>query len=234
VGEPLKRSALTIFMLKYLRNVFLIALILLGSERIFAKEWRGIIPLRSTRADVVRLLGQCAEQREACVFSLAEEKVYILFSGGLQDAYQDCAKRLAAETVVFIHVQPKSKLRLEDLHLNRRQLTVFDSTAPLDRGSKGYRTMDGLVVDVFKGRVVQLEYIADPSDQYVCQSYYEQPELFIQTLMVHPPLTLAIDCPSYVVTSGTKLTLRAFAGVDSKRGPDWAVNAGKIISGQHT
>ena len=74
----------------------------------FAKEWRGLTPLRSTRADVVRLLNQCSEQKEACAFTLENEDVYILFSGGLADDYSECAKILPAETVMFIDVQPKA------------------------------------------------------------------------------------------------------------------------------
>ena len=41
-----------------------------------AKEWRGLTPLHSTRADVIRLLNQCSNQREACRFSLEGEKLF--------------------------------------------------------------------------------------------------------------------------------------------------------------
>ncbi|MCM3873817.1 MAG: hypothetical protein ND895_24275 [Pyrinomonadaceae bacterium] len=163
-----------------------------------------------------------------------QEDVYILFSGGLRDQYRECARSLPPETVMFIHVEPRAKLNLDDLRLDKRTLKVFDRSAPLERGHNGYETKNGLVIDTFRGRVFQLDYIADPSDRPLCPSYYEEPELFIQTLIVHPPLGVYIDCPAKAVTAGTNLVLRASAGVDAKRGPTWAVNAGKITSGQHT
>ena len=65
----------------YRRTALIVVFTLLAVQDCFAKEWRGIAPLRSTRADVVRLFNQCSDQAEACTFSLAQEEVYILFSG---------------------------------------------------------------------------------------------------------------------------------------------------------
>ena len=111
---------------------------------------------------------------------------------------------------------------------------MFNASAPLHPGHKGFVTRDGLVVDTYRGRVLQLVYVAHPDDVSLCPVYFEEPELFIQTLTVHPPLTLYIDCPTQAISSGTKLALRAMASVGSKRGPTWTVNAGKISGGQHT
>ena len=104
----------------YFRASLILGLVLFAVEGCFAKEWRGIAPLRSTRADVVRLLNQCSEQMEACAFNLAQEEVYILFSGGLGDGYNECAKRLSPETVIFIQVLPKSNLKLNDLYPDKK------------------------------------------------------------------------------------------------------------------
>jgi len=76
-------------------KLILIRIVLISTaETSYAKEWRGIVPLRSTRSDVVRLLNQCSDQMEACRFTLETENVHILFSGGLPAAYHECAKRL--------------------------------------------------------------------------------------------------------------------------------------------
>lgn len=53
------------------------ALFFLSCEHVLAKEWRGIIPLRSTRSDVIR-------GRHVCIH----------FSGGLGDEFGECRKRL--------------------------------------------------------------------------------------------------------------------------------------------
>lgn len=217
---------------RYLRSTLVIFSVLLGAQGGVAKEWRGIAPLRSTRADVVRLLNQCSEQKEACAFSLAQEKVYIFFSGGLRDDEDECARRLPPETVMFIQVWPKSEPRLKDLHLDKKTLQKLASAAPLSRGHKGFLAKDGLVIDTYRGRALQLVYIADPSDVPICPAFFETPELFIQTLMIHPPLYISIDCPSEA-TPG-KLVLRASVGLDLRRGPRWTVSSGRITAGQYT
>ena len=58
-----------------------------GVAEVFAKDWNGIVPLRSTRSDVIRLTNQCNEYREACQFYTENERVYY-FSGGLPTYYQ--------------------------------------------------------------------------------------------------------------------------------------------------
>jgi hypothetical protein len=218
---------------RYLGATVVTFSLLLAAQSCFAKEWRGIAPLRSTRADVVRLLNQCSEQKEACAFSLAQEEVYILFSGGLRDNEEECARRLPPETVMFIQVWPRPQPRLNDLHLDKKTLNTFGASALLDQSNKGFLAKEGLVIDTYRGRVLQLVYIADPSDVRLCPVIFEEPELFIQTLTVHPPLTISIDCP-FEAAQGDKVVLRSSVGLDLRRGPRWTVNAGRIIAGQHT
>lgn len=47
-----------------------------------AKEWRGIVPLHSTRADVARLFNTCFDREGGCTFRVGNEEVYIVFSSG--------------------------------------------------------------------------------------------------------------------------------------------------------
>jgi hypothetical protein len=171
---------------------------------------------------------------EACSFSLAQEEVYIFFSGGLRDSEEECAKRLPPETVMFIQVWPKSEPGINVLHLDKKRLKKLDAPALLDRSHKGFLAREGLVIDTYRGRVLQLVYIADPSDVHLCPVFLEEPALFIQTFNHHPPLTVSINCPTEAVTPGTKLVLRSSMGLDLRRGPRWTVNAGRIIAGQHT
>lgn len=217
----------------FIKSLCSIALLLFCVHESGAKEWRGITPLKSTRADVVRILNQCSEHREACVFRLDQGDVYILFSGGLEDEYSDCTRRLPPETVMFIQVEPRSKLKLSDLRLDKKQLRRFGPSPFLDRRGKDYETTDGLVISTYKGRVYQQVYIAAAPTDRLCLAYYEQPEIFIQTLSVHPPISLYVDRPEKI-TAGTHLVLQANASPHSRRGPTWTISAGKIVSGQHT
>lgn len=143
------------------KAALIVASVLFAAQGCFAKEWRGITPLRSTRADVIRLLNQCSQQVEACAFSSAKEEVYILFSGGLTAKEEDCARRLPPETVVFIQVWPKARPRLSDLHLDRKTLETFE-TSRLHWTHKGFLAKEGLVIDTSRGKVIQLVYIANP------------------------------------------------------------------------
>jgi hypothetical protein len=42
-----------------------------------AKEWRGVVPTRSSRQDVVRLFNQCKDATQPCEFKLGNELVQI-------------------------------------------------------------------------------------------------------------------------------------------------------------
>ena len=99
-----------------------ILLVAVASESSYAKEWRGLVPLRSTRTDVVRLMNQCSDQKEACRFTLEKENVYILFSGGLSTKYGECATRLPPETVMFIEVAHRVNLSSVIYILTRERL----------------------------------------------------------------------------------------------------------------
>jgi hypothetical protein len=89
------------------------------------------------------------------------------------------------------------------------------------------------VIDTSGDRVVQLAYIADPGDVQLCPRYFDEPELFIQTMLVHPPAYVSINCPATAV-AGTNVIVKGNTSVGAKRGLSWKVTAGKIISGQYT
>src|SRR5438874_13712118 len=103
------------------RLLLLMSVLLLTNSSLFAKAWHGIEPLQSTRSDVIRVLNQCSDQKEACVFTLANEDVYILFSGGLSDKYSDCTERMPPGTVMFIDIRPHSGAAFQDFQFAKRE-----------------------------------------------------------------------------------------------------------------
>jgi hypothetical protein len=209
-----------------------VSLLLLVATDSYAREWRGITPLKSTRADVVRLLNQCADQKEACRFTLEQEHVHILFSGGLQPEYGECAARLAPETVMFIEVEPRVTLKFSNLHLDKRKFETFNPSAPFKRGLKGYRSSDGLLIRASKEKILQLYYIADQADRHLCSSYYERPESFVEVIINHFAAS-SMDAPD-TVRAGERLEFSASANINDKRGYDWRLTLGRIMSGQYT
>lgn len=92
-------------------------LVMTASASAFAKEWRGIVPLLSNRADVERTLGRPAKQTAADIafFDLKSEKVRVVYSEG------QCVPGIAGEwnvprgTVLSIEVTPKKESSLKDV-----------------------------------------------------------------------------------------------------------------------
>jgi hypothetical protein len=95
----------------------LLALLLAASIHLHAKEWRGIVPLHSTRADVERLLGRPFMDRgDTVVYQYETERASIEYSRG------PCSIELSPwnvprDTVISIWVTPK-QLYFSDLKLD--------------------------------------------------------------------------------------------------------------------
>jgi hypothetical protein len=106
-----------------LRIVGSIALILALTLMAQAKEWRGITPLRSTRADVERVLGPTIDDPSnrnnyVDTYQTEEERVTVLYSDGpLCNGYLRRGYRVPKDTVVSIIVGatpfPFSDLKLD-------------------------------------------------------------------------------------------------------------------------
>lgn len=75
--------------------------LLIGSTGLTsAKDWRGIIPLHSTREDVIRLLGPSPDANQIrSKYFLENEDVYIVFASS-EDYFDKCVKQLPAGTVL--------------------------------------------------------------------------------------------------------------------------------------
>lgn len=218
----------------FLKTSLSMLLLLVASEYSFAKEWRGITPLRSTRADVVRLFNQCSDQREACAFMLGNDRVYILFSGGLTDDHGECARRLPSETVMFIDVELKARPKIKSLMLDRKKFRTFNPAEPYKMDLKGYwNEADGLLINTLRGEVIQIDYLAASSDTSRCLSFYEEPESFIKLDPVHVALVI-VDSSVKSARAGERVIFSANANMSAKRGYFWTVNVGSIISGQWT
>jgi hypothetical protein len=161
-----------------------------------AKDWRGIIPLHSTREDVEKLLGPAHPppsdgswfytlHEGRSIYHLDEGEVYIVFTNGKDPKWVDCSGRVPSGTVLSIQVTLKKELTLRDLHLDEGSLKKFDPSSPPGIGYEGYIDDEGgIVVRTFKGKVDQINYIAAKTDRHLCPTSYEEPEQSIR-LLVH-------------------------------------------------
>jgi hypothetical protein len=219
-----------------MRNIFkllscVVALLALAGVS-QAKAWRGIVPLHSTREDVVRLLGQCSDPHPGCGFSIVTEDVRIVFSSNHEYA-PDCEKRLPPGVVLQIEITPKTDVRLSDLYADPGKLKeTVGYTRP---GSAYVDEEEGVVYHASDGKVVQMVYIAARKDRPLCPGYYEDPARFVTNVIEDPPV-IEVDCPE-TVEAGEWVTLTAnVIGADPNVTPafSWKLTAGKIVSGQGT
>jgi hypothetical protein len=87
-----------------------------------AKSWRGIVPLKSTRADVERLLGK---PNSLGRYQFADERAYIFYreyscNGAYLPLQEDnCECFVSKDTVTSIHVELEVVRRFSSLHLDK-------------------------------------------------------------------------------------------------------------------
>lgn len=103
-------------------RIFLaVTLLLLCAFSTRAKEWRGIIPLHSTRADVERLLGPPTMDRgDTVVYENENERASIEYSKGGPCNSNANIWNIPANTVVSIWVTPR-QMYLGDLKLDLKR-----------------------------------------------------------------------------------------------------------------
>ena len=83
-----------------------------------AKGWRGLAPLRSTRADVERLLGRPESEPESgSVYVTAGERVSVSYSR----RPCDYGWQVPPDTVISFFVYPKQPPKLADLKLDEKK-----------------------------------------------------------------------------------------------------------------
>jgi hypothetical protein len=130
--------------LKNAARLLACAVVLLAGAPAQAKEWRRIVPLRTTRAQVERRLGRPRRG----VYDLGAERAFIYFSG------ERCAGGegwdVPRDTVVRISVTPKTKVRLSELRLDMHR---FERTTDSEVTSHALYTdkAAGVTYEVFEG-----------------------------------------------------------------------------------
>jgi hypothetical protein len=121
-------TGITMKTLLYFAAIFLPLLAV--SPTVLAKEWRGIVPLRSNRGDVERLLGPAREcQHNVCTYRMKEEAVVtVSYSDGpLCDGSCQGGWLVPRDTVVQVQVwevydPEKGGTTLSDLKVDKSRL----------------------------------------------------------------------------------------------------------------
>ena len=199
-----------------------------------AKEWRGIIPLHSNRADVVRRFSQCVNTEDSCSIRIGNEDAYIVFAGAAMNGKYECVRRLPSDTVLHVEVELHAPRKMSELGISKRNFVSFAPSAAPDNVYHGYVDRhEGLIIETHKGRVKRLYYIAAETDVPVCQGYYEKPEAFLKypIVLCCPPISMT--CPS-VSLEGDHLVFSAVTLLLRRATYKWHISDGRIIDGQGT
>jgi hypothetical protein len=211
-----------------IRPITFIFFVIVGSANTsVAKGWREIVPLHSTRQDVVRAFGHCNDSVPSCEFNYANEFVHIEFAG---DSQKRCNGAVQPETVLLVEVFPKNAVSLKKLGLKRRDFRAVK----LDRDTEAYvDEVNGLVLKIREGRVLQLDHIASDKDKSICPAYYDRPEEFAQDIFLSHVPVINVSCPSSV-RAGGPLTFVADLAGEPRISFLWRLSVGKIMNGQGT
>lgn len=218
-------------MKQLLRVSLLLLAFAAGPTTLSAKPWRDIVPLHSTRADVARLFNECLDPNGGCSFTRGNEQVLMIFSGG--SGFKECPEKLRSDTVLLIEVKLIKPIKFSNLRIDKQALKRFDPAYPKNIGYLGYiDEIRGLVIQTYKGDVLQFDYIAAKRDVKLCPSYYESPHSFVQVLIEGCCPFLVLKCPPKPQAGET---IKVSASYDDDEAElEWAVTGGKIVSGQGT
>jgi hypothetical protein len=211
----------------------LIGAFIVTSQSISAAEWRGIVPLHSSRADIVRLFNVCGDNKKRCFFSLEDQNVQIVFSGW-QGVFGGCPRSVPKDTVLLVRVRFNKPMPMKELKINLKTFRAFDPSYPSGIGYRAYiDEKSGLLIKAYKGQVVEFDYIGSREDQAFCPRFYESPRDFVGVLQRHYPPTIIIACPSDGLRAGSRVTFLASTTEDYDS-LLWTVTEGTIVSGQGT
>jgi hypothetical protein len=215
-------------MLRPITNLtFLFCIIFSSGSVSVAKDWRGIDPLHSTRQDVIRSFGHCNDSDPSCEFTYQREFVHIEFADSSQ---RRCDSTIRPDTVLLVEIFPTQPVSLKKLGLNGRDFRVVK----LDRNTEAYvDEVNGLVLKLRAGKVLQIDHIASARDKPMCPTYYDSPEEFAREIFLSHVPVINVSCPSSI-RAGDLLTFSAELAGQPRISFIWRLNVGKIRSGQGT
>lgn len=174
-GQVMKNTQIFLLILSTLFNL---------ATPTVAKDWRGIMPLHSTREDVARLLGESDRVNDSGArYDLEKEEVAFVFASD-EPFFADCVKTLPVGTILLVKVRPKNEIKVRDLQMDGKKFKRFDPSDPPNLGYMAYMNLEaGIIVRALDGIVDEINYIASSKDRYLCADYYKNPEKFVQILV---------------------------------------------------
>lgn len=128
------------------------------------KEWHGIVPLHSTRADVERLLGPSKQSVKEYVSTHETEREVVLIEYSTGDPCSGGVNQwqVPRGTVLSIRVAPRTQLRFADLQLDMSNYKVTDG-GHVPNYTYYTNDKEGIQMEVTQDLVTSISYF--PSDK---------------------------------------------------------------------
>lgn len=128
-----------------------------------SNEWRGIVPLHSTRADVERLLGSSGDPCR-CIYKTENEVVYVEYASAPCKGYQH-GLNAPTDNVLLITVSSKTEQRFSDLRIDEsKYVKTYDDTFTAYYTNKE----EGLRYEVSESGIVNsVSYLPSAQDRYL-------------------------------------------------------------------
>ena len=214
-----------------LRVFLLVSAVVLTIQQAAAQEWHGIKPLKATRADVVRVFGECSDKDKPCVFLIDNEDIWIDFSTA-----QNC-HGAPEDTVLLVKRVLVNAVPIKAMGVDVRRFKSFD---PARWRKAEYRAFvdenSGLLFKTFRGEVFEIYYIGAKTDRQVCSNYrhYANIRELLSVWWEHVFVVNAVNCPPTAV-DGERVVIDAeYGGTGQRRIPTWYTTGGRIVARQGT
>lgn len=194
-----------------------------------AKPWRGIVPLKSTRAEVERLLGPSTG--EPPTYYLPENTVYIQYSKcRCGDKCKDDDWNVAPGTVTLIRVEVKGLVKLADLKLDLTHFKRQPGDDDLPDHFYYVNKKEGFSIEVGRGYVGSYIYEPPAKDNYRhCPGYSKNKQKLKPNCL---PIAFSVQCSSEVIRLGDivecRVRLSALPG-DKPPTLKWTVTPGASL-----
>ncbi len=163
----------------------LIALLILATATVgSSRDWRGIVPLHSTRDDVEKLLGPQPTTPDfggTRIYNLNNSwAIYFLPEGEIWFNFVDpkaeepnCTGSLPLGTVLNITVKPSHPMTLADVGLDEKHIKLSNASNQRQAGFKGYLdATNGFSVVLQRGQVYDINYFGHANDKRRCPAYF--------------------------------------------------------------
>jgi len=208
-------------------KTLLLVLVIVTAQRVEAEEWRGLAPLKSTRADVMRVFNECKDQQGSCEFAIDNEDITIEFAG-----VQNCAG-VPVDTVLSIQRDLRHETTLEALGFDKHRFKSFDPSTPQKLGYRAFiDEQAGLLLKSLRGQIFQINYIATEKERSACPNYYSDPRAFVEVFLPHFQIVNSVECPQNSPVAGEKVPIVAtYTRTGQRILLTWHSTGGRVIEG---